>query len=203
MPRTIHFLIFPVVGALVGWFTNWLAIRMLFRPRKPVSILGWSLQGVIPRRHVQIADRIAETVENSLLTQEDLEKAMSGVQWHEEVDRLIRKVLHDRGPGSIMDMIPGISQAWNSVILPTLQDVLRREVIRFLDRYRSTFVSKLRHSVDIREIVRTRVERFELEALEGLVLSVARREFAHIQWVGAITGALIGVVQGIILLLTT
>ena len=64
-------------------------------------------------------------------------------------------------------------------------------------------MSKLRDSVDIREIVRTRVERFELEALEGLVLSVARREFSHIQWVGAITGALIGVAQGVILLLTT
>lgn len=203
MPIAVHFLIFPVVGALVGWFTNWLAIRMLFRPRRPVNILGWSLQGVIPRRHAQLAERIAETVENSLLTQEDLEEAMSGVRWHEEVDRLIRKVLHDRGPGGILKMIPGISQAWNNVILPSLQEVLSREVIRFLDRYRASFVSKLRDSVDIREIVRIRVERFELEALEGLVLSVARREFGHIQWVGAVTGALIGVIQGVILLLTT
>lgn len=203
MPGTIHFLIFPLVGALVGWFTNWLAIRMLFRPRRPISIFGWSLQGVIPRRHAQLAERIADTVVSSLLTQEDLEKAMNSVQWHEEVDRLIRKVLHDRGPGGIIDMIPGISQAWNNIILPTLQEVLSREVIRFLDSYRASFVARLRDSVNIREIVRTRVERFEIEALEGLVLSVARREFAHIQWVGAVTGALIGVVQGIILLLTT
>jgi uncharacterized membrane protein YheB (UPF0754 family) len=203
MPESAYFLVFPIVGALVGWLTNWLAIRMLFRPRRPVSILGWSVQGVIPRRHAQLADRIAETVENSLLTQEDLEEAMSGVQWYEEVDRLIRKVLHDRGPGGIIDMIPGVSQAWNNVILPTLQEVLSREIIRFLDRYRTAFVSKLRDSVDIREIVRTKVEKFELEALEGLVLGVAHREFTHIQWIGAIMGALIGVVQGIILLLTT
>ena len=76
MTTLYYFLIFPVVGALVGWFTNWLAIRMLFRPRQPARFLGWTFQGVIPRRHAQLADRIAETVENSLLTPEDLEKAV-------------------------------------------------------------------------------------------------------------------------------
>ena len=75
MSPFLYFLIFPVVGALVGWFTNWLAILMLFRPREPVRFFWWSLQGVIPSRHAQLAERIADTVENNLLTQDDLEKA--------------------------------------------------------------------------------------------------------------------------------
>jgi len=148
-----------------------------------------------------LAERIAETVESNLLTQEDLEKAMSGVQWHDEVDRLIRNVLHDRGPGGILEKIPGISQAWNHVVLPSLQEVLSKEVIRFVEGHRSRFVDRLRESVDIREIVREKVLEFETEAMENLVMSVARREFGHIQVVGAITGALIGVVQGAIVIL--
>ena len=203
MPKTAYFLLFPAVGALVGWLTNWLAIRMLFRPREPVRIFFWSLQGVIPRRHTQLAVRIAETVEKSLLTQDDLEEAMSGVQWHDEVDRMIRRALHERGPGGIIEKIPGLSRAWKNIILPSLQEVLGREVIRFLDRYRKSFVGRLRDSVDIREIVRNKVQEFEIEALEGLVLDVARKEFAHIQWVGAVTGAFIGIIQGLLLLLTT
>lgn len=203
MPKIAYFLFSPVIGAVIGWFTNWLAIQMLFRPRRPVKILGWTLQGVIPRRHAQLAARIAETVEDRLLTQEDLEKAMSGVQWHEEVNRLIKKVLHDRGPGGIIEKIPGLSQAWRMVVLPSLQDVLGREIIRFLDRYRASFLTRLRGSVNIRQIVESKVQQFEIEALENLVVDVARKEFSHIQWVGAITGALIGVAQGILFLLTT
>jgi len=203
MPKYAFFFISPVIGAVIGWFTNWLAIRMLFRPRKPVKILGWTLQGVIPRRHNQLAVRIAETVEDRLLTQEDLEKAMSGVQWHEEVNRVIKKVLHDRGPGGIIEKIPGLSQAWKRVVLPSLQEVLGKEIVRFLDRYRNSFLARLRDSVNIREIVQNKVQQFEVEALESLVVEVARKEFAHIQWVGAITGALIGVIQGVIFLLTT
>jgi len=203
MPTPLYFLIFPLVGALVGWFTNWLAILMLFRPREPVRILGWTLQGVIPSRHSQLAERIADTVENNLLTQDDLEKAMSGVNWHDEVDLLIKKILHDRGPGGIIEKIPGISQAWKNVVLPSLQEVLSREMIRFIDGYGTRFAGRLRESVDIREIVREKVLEFETEAMESLIMSVARREFGHIQVVGAVTGAIIGVVQGLLVLLVS
>ena len=200
MNPVAYFLIFPLVGALVGWFTNWLAILMLFRPREPIRIFWWSLQGVIPSRHTQLAERIADTVENNLLTQEDLEKAMSGVNWHDEVDRLIKKVLHERGPGGIIEKIPGLSQAWKNVVLPSLQEVLSREVVRFIDGYGQRFAGRLRESVDIKAIVRDKVMEFETEAMESLIMAVAKREFGHIQVVGAITGALIGVVQGGIVL---
>ena len=200
MPPALYFLIFPLVGALVGGFTNWLAILMLFRPREPVRIFWWSLQGVIPSRHAQLAERIADTVENSLLTQDDLEKAMSGVNWHDEVDSLIRRVLHERGPGGILEKIPGISQAWNKVVFPSLQEVLSREVVRFIDGHGKRFAGKLRESVDIREIVRVKVLEFETEVMEDLIMAVAKKEFGHIKVVGAITGALIGVVQGGIML---
>ncbi len=185
----------------MGWFTNWLAILMLFRPREPVRILGWTLHGVIPSRHSHLAERIADTVENSLLTQDDLEKAMSGVNWHDEVDLLIRQVLHDRGPGGIIEKIPGISQAWKNIVLPSLQEVLSREVIRFIDGYGERFAGRLCDSVDIREIVREKVLEFETEAMENLIMAVARKEFGHIQVVGAVTGAVIGVVQGLVVLL--
>jgi len=201
MSPLLYFLIFPLVGALVGWFTNWLAILMLFRPREPVRILWWSLHGVIPSRHSQLAERIADTVENNLLSQEDLEKAMSGVNWHDEVDRLIKKVLHDKGPGGIIEKIPGLSQAWKNIVLPSLQEVLTREVVRFIDGYGQRFAGRLRESVDIKGIVREKVMEFETEAMESLIMAIAKREFGHIQVVGAITGAFIGVVQGLILLL--
>ncbi|UCF30543.1 MAG: DUF445 family protein [bacterium] len=203
MAEWVYFLIFPSVGALVGWFTNWLAIRMLFRPRRPVRILCFTLQGVIPRRHADLAGRVAETVESSLLTQEDLEAAMTGVRWEDEVRRLIARILDEKGPGIFLVMIPGIAQAWSNVVIPTLQDVLGKEINRLIVRSQSAVINKLRTSVDVKGIVRDKVEQFEVEALEGLIRGIARTEFGHIQVVGALTGAAIGIVQGLILLFTT
>ena len=40
----------PFIGALIGWFTNYIAIKMLFHPRDEVRIFFIPIQGVFPRR---------------------------------------------------------------------------------------------------------------------------------------------------------
>jgi uncharacterized membrane protein YheB (UPF0754 family) len=50
-------IILPLTGLVIGFFTNWLAIKFLFLPRK--KILG--IQGVIPKRKEKIAEAIAES----------------------------------------------------------------------------------------------------------------------------------------------
>ncbi len=199
MPDFIYFMIFPAVGAMVGWITNRIAIRMLFKPRRPVNILGLNIQGVIPRRHGELAMRIAETVHEKLLTSEDLGRAMNDVDWEDEVRSTLNRILNEKGPGSIIGRIPGIAQAWKSVVLPQILDTLSKEINRLIARYRNVFIQKIRDSVDIRNLVAQRVEQFELEALEDMVMNLARKEFAHIEIVGAVTGTVIGIVQGLIM----
>jgi uncharacterized membrane protein YheB (UPF0754 family) len=68
-----------VVGAVIGLFTNWLAIVMLFRPHRPLKLFGMRMPftpGLIPRRHADLADKLGEVVENDLLTPEGLAKSL-------------------------------------------------------------------------------------------------------------------------------
>ncbi|NPA24902.1 MAG: DUF445 family protein [Deltaproteobacteria bacterium] len=63
----------PLAGAVIGWFTNYLAIRMLFRPLEKVYVFGLPLPltpGIIPARRRDLAKRIAEMVGEHLLTEE-------------------------------------------------------------------------------------------------------------------------------------
>ncbi|HEU4963244.1 MAG TPA: DUF445 family protein [Bacilli bacterium] len=67
------------VGALIGLFTNWLAIVMLFRPWKEKRLLGMRLPltpGLIPRRHEELAEKLGEIVEEELLTPEGVGQAI-------------------------------------------------------------------------------------------------------------------------------
>src|SRR5262245_918503 len=66
----------PFVSALIGWLTNFIAIKMLFRPRHPRFVFGLLLQGVIPRRQRDLALKIGEVVEEELLKSEDLLNAI-------------------------------------------------------------------------------------------------------------------------------
>jgi uncharacterized membrane protein YheB (UPF0754 family) len=66
----------PIAGAVIGYFTNDIAIRMLFRPYNPKYIGSWQIPltpGVIPRNQARLAQRIADSIMGSLLTPEELE----------------------------------------------------------------------------------------------------------------------------------
>ena len=54
--------ILPIIAALIGWATNFVAIKMLFHPQDPKKILGITFQGVFPKRQKQIAERLGELV---------------------------------------------------------------------------------------------------------------------------------------------
>ena len=56
------YVLFPLLGTLIGWGTNWLALKMLFRPRKPVNIGPYKLQGLIPSRRNVLSGTIAKTI---------------------------------------------------------------------------------------------------------------------------------------------
>ena len=66
----------PIVGGIIGYFTNDIAIKMLFRPYRPIYISGRQIPftpGLIPRNQERLAKRIADTIMGSLLTPTELE----------------------------------------------------------------------------------------------------------------------------------
>lgn len=70
----------PCVGALIGYVTNKVAIRMLFRPLRPWHLCGWSLPftpGIIPAKRHALALRIGEMVGARLLTAESISRGSS------------------------------------------------------------------------------------------------------------------------------
>ena len=62
----------PLITAAIGWLTNWVAIQMLFHPRKPVHLLFFKWQGLIPRRQAQLAEQTAGIIEREILQQHSI-----------------------------------------------------------------------------------------------------------------------------------
>ena len=78
LPFQIH-LVPPLLGALIGYVTNYIAIRMLFRPLRPWRLLGMRLPltpGIIPAKRGELAQRMGEMVGSHLLTADDVRRAL-------------------------------------------------------------------------------------------------------------------------------
>ena len=75
----LHYLVGPLVGAVIGYFTNYIAIRMLFRPHQPKYIMGVHIPftpGIIPKEKGRIATSIGKAVSENLMNREVLEKSL-------------------------------------------------------------------------------------------------------------------------------
>ncbi|XZM80338.1 DUF445 family protein [Clostridium perfringens] len=74
------YIIGALIGAVIGYITNWLAIKMLFRPREAKYIFGMKLPftpGLIPKEKSRIANKVGETVGTHLLNSDSLSKALN------------------------------------------------------------------------------------------------------------------------------
>ena len=73
------YIIGALIGAVIGYITNWLAIKMLFRPREAKYMFGMKLPftpGLIPKEKSRIANKVGETVGTHLLNSDSLSKAL-------------------------------------------------------------------------------------------------------------------------------
>ncbi len=71
------YIVSPLMGGIIGYFTNWLAIKMLFRPHKKLYIGNLPIPftpGLIPKERTRIAKSVADAVGDNLLNPDFLAK---------------------------------------------------------------------------------------------------------------------------------
>ncbi|ERN41811.1 hypothetical protein KR51_00016640 [Rubidibacter lacunae KORDI 51-2] len=147
----LKFALPPVAGAVIGYFTNSIAIKMLFYPYSPVFIGKRRLPftpGLIPRNQERLAQRVADTIMGSLLTPSELQKLARRLLQPERVEaailwllqsslkqlegdretktaRLLAQVLRDLTGGSLPRLIG---------VLARRDDFLKTQIDRIFDR---------------------------------------------------------------------
>ena len=84
---SLKFIVYPLVGSLLGFITNFIAIKLLFRPKN--KTLG--IQGLLPKRKSEIAKRAGEIINDYLVNSEEIRKKINKDKLHEAIERFIEK----------------------------------------------------------------------------------------------------------------
>ncbi len=93
-----HLLAGPVIGAAIGYFTNYIAVKMMFRPLHPVKIGSRTLPftpGIIPRGKSRLAKAIGEAVGETLLTEESFAETLLSPAIEKHLKEKIRLFLYE------------------------------------------------------------------------------------------------------------
>lgn len=103
----VSYLAGPVIGAVIGYCTNYIAVKMLFRPKKEIKILGCRLPftpGVIPKGKDRLAHAVGEAVGTRLLTKEGLQAQLLSEEMEEKVTRSVMELLSESVKNSCVNL---------------------------------------------------------------------------------------------------
>lgn len=190
-----HWLLLPLIAAAIGWFTNFVAVRMIFRPHRPVKLLGLTLQGLLPKRKKEFAHNIGATVSEHLISAEDIRNVLQHPKVHERTEEVVRGRIDAFFAEKLVATVPMLGAFLQGPMVDKIKDKLVEEVHGMLAEEATVLGDSLEDALDLHRIVEDRILAFDLFQLEQVVLRVAHRELRWIEVLGAILGFLVGLLQ--------
>lgn len=198
----IYVLVSALLGALIGWSTNVLAVKLIFRPYKCYKLFGlMPIQGLIPKRRAEIAFAIGEIVEKELLSSEELIVHLTSSGNIEE--KLVITVSQNIKTRISKYFPPFIPALFKENILNIVDIVIEGEGKRFFHETLPKVASEIKDTIPVAIMVEEKINQLDLEQLEALILTIAKRELKHIEYLGGVIGLIIGLVQGALLIMLT
>lgn len=196
----IKLLILTVVGGVIGWVTNVLAIKMLFRPIHPITIplIKFKLQGLIPRRRSEIAQSIGDTIETELIKINDIiDQLVTDENKSEVLNKIKERVLY-----AVSNKIPTlIPSAMKAKVLQYIGEQIDNEASSILEKTIEDLTKTAIEKVKISQMVVQKIDELELEKVEEMIFKISSNELKHIEILGGVLGAIIGLFQGIIVIM--
>ncbi len=196
----LKLLILATLGGIIGWITNRLAIKMLFRPFQPVNIplINYKIQGLIPKRKAEIAKSIGETVETELLSMEEIIMELIKGDNKDEISVILKNKIAEIITDKQSSVIPSV---FKKMILKYINGMIDEKGDRIITEFIEDTVIKATANIQLSKMIEDRINRFEMEELERIAIKVVKAELRHIEILGGILGFMIGIFQGIFILL--
>jgi uncharacterized membrane protein YheB (UPF0754 family) len=189
----------PFIGALIGWLTNYIAIKMLFHPRNEVRIFFIPVQGVFPKRQKVLASKLGQIVSEELVSVQDVTAHLKEKATSEAVLNHIALRLEEGITKRLPRVFPMLAMLMSGDMAEKIKAVLLEQMGSLNEELIDKLSGELEEDLDVQRIVEEKVSAFSTDKLEEILFSVMRREFKFVEMVGAVLGFLIGVAQILLL----
>jgi uncharacterized membrane protein YheB (UPF0754 family) len=183
-------LIMPVFGLIVGWFTDWLALKMIFNPKQPINILGFRVQGLFLKRRREVAADYGTLIADEVITARKIIEALLRGPLSDRVFALVRRQVQaslDTGlakPLAVLTVGTARYQQMKRTITAKVVDRLP-ETLTYLEEY-------ARDAMDVRTVLVARMQDLDELQFEALI----RPAFEQDEWILITVGAVLGFVMG-------
>lgn len=186
----------PFIAALVGWFTNYIAVKMLFHPKKPVNLFGiYTLQGIFPKNQQQVAEKIGKMVAEELLSSDDLKEKLNNPENILSIKELVEAKIDFYLNVTFPKNYPITAALVGDKRRTKLKDTIMGEVHESVPAMIDSYMANIEEKFNVEHIIKEKVNQLPPERLEDLIMMLLKREFKFIEYIGAVIGFFIGWIQ--------
>ena len=188
-------ILIPLISAFIGWFTNWIAIKMLFHPKEPKKILGLTIQGIFPKRQTTLAANLGKLVSNEFLSFTAIEEKISNPDNIKKIMPLIEIHIDDFLRKKLPGEMPVISMFIGDKTINKMKTVFMNEIEELFPKVMQQFAGNMKKELDLGDIVYTKISSFGSDRLEEVLYQAMSKELRMVGiFVGTI-GFLIGLFE--------
>lgn len=191
----------PFISAFIGYFTNWIAIKMLFHPKKPVNVLGITIQGIFPKRQQQFAQKLGVLVANELIHFDEIADKLKDPEQLGALTPTIETHIDTFLKVRLKEKIPVIAMFVGGSTLDKIKEGMMDEINLLLPQVISQYTDGLKEKIDIEKMVTDKVAAFSSDKLEEILAAIMKKEFRFVEILGGVLGFIIGLLQVAITLL--
>ena len=195
-------ILIPFISGFIGWFTNWIAIKMLFHPREPKRILGITFHGIFPKRQLQFAQKLGVLVSTELLSFSDIESKVTNPENLQKIMPVIEEHVDTFLKVKLPEQMPMIGMLVGEKTIGVMKEVFLKELGELFPIIMNNYMGQLRSQIDLEKIVTDKVSKFSSDKLESILIQIMSKEFRFVEIIGAVLGFLIGIIQVILTLAT-
>ena len=184
-----------IISAAIGWITNWVAIKMLFRPHNEINLGLFKIQGLIPKRRAEIGIGIADVIQNELISIKDVIANIDREEFSKRLNDLIDDVLEKNLKTKVKEKFPVMQMFFSDKMAKDVSNTIKGIVMENQEKIFEIFSNYAEENIDFSTIITDKISNFSLDKLEEIINGLAKKELKHIEVIGAILGAFIGLVQ--------
>ncbi len=184
--------VLPVAGLLVGYFTNWIALKMIFEPQQPKRIMGYTFHGLFHKRQDEVARDYGTLVSQELITPANIFEALLKGPYSDKLFAFIQERV-----SSVLDETTSLAKPFMALTMGSrtyneIKSDIVANVVEELPETMRNIVDYAEDAMDLKHTIIERLAALPADQFEGML----RPAFEEDEWLLIAVGAALGLAVG-------
>lgn len=185
----------PIMGVIVGYYTNWLAILMIFRPLEPKRYLFFQYQGLFLKRQREVSKEFAEVIASRVLNPENLIRLIFLGKGGDLIIQLVMEKAKTMTENKLKEKAPFVPLLLGSEKMNDLKVKIADHILWIIPQVADRIQNYITDTLQIEKTVADRLSVLPADEFESLLHSVFKEDETTLIILGALLGGFVGLIQ--------